>query len=205
MLIIVHHIMHADVKRLYGLLDCGIYTCMAHHIAIGEVYYDEVILLGVDSGHKFLSHLGSRHLRLEVVSSHFWRSHEYSVLTLEWLLASAIEEERHMGILLRLSYMKLLLTLFGKVLSESHGHIPLREENMYMLFERIVIRGHAIELQAGDRLHAILLLESEHMGELFGTVVAIVEENHYVALADTTVHSIIHDRFDKLVGHTLCV
>ena len=84
---------------------------MTHHIAICEVDHDEVELLAVDGADELVGHLGCRHLGLQVVGGHLGRSHKHTLLTLEGILATAVEEECHVGILLCLCDMELLLTL----------------------------------------------------------------------------------------------
>ena len=52
---------------------------------------------------------------LQVVGSHLWRCHQDAVLTLVRSLASAIEEEGDVGVLLGLGSMQLLLSLLAQV------------------------------------------------------------------------------------------
>ena len=70
-----------------------------------------------------------------------------------------------------------------------------------------IVRRHAIVLQARYRRHALLrhVLLSEHYGQLLGTVVAVVEENHHVAFLDSSVDRRIVDSLHKFVGHAFVV
>ena len=102
--------------------------------------------------------------------------------------------------------MELLEALRCHILAEGVLHVLLVEEDMYAL-ERCVVRSHAVVLQAGDSVHASLghILLCEHYSEFLGSVVAVVEEDDYVALLDGAVIVAVHDGEDKLVGHALSV
>ncbi len=69
--------------------------------------------------------------------------------------------------------------------------------------ERGIVGGHAEILEAGDGVHAGFghIMLGEYSGELFRAVVAVVEEDHSVALLDGAVDSRVVDRLDKLVGY----
>ena len=84
---------------------------MTYHISIGEVHHDKVILLGVDGTNELILHLIGTHLRLQVVGSHLRRRNQDTILTLVWCLATTIEEEGNVSVLLRLSGVQLLLAL----------------------------------------------------------------------------------------------
>lgn len=124
-------------------------------VAVGEIHYYEVIFVRIDSVDKLICHFGSAHLRLQVVSRHFRRSYKNTVLSFERSLASAVEEECHMGIFLSLGYVKLFLAVDRQVFGKSVGNILLVKEDLDT-FERIVIGSHAIILQIGYGVHSIL-------------------------------------------------
>ena len=75
------------------------------------------------------------------------------------------------------------------------------------ILEGGIIGGHAVILQAGNDLHAVLghVLLSQRNGNLLGAVVAEVEEEHHIALLDASVNSRVDDGFDKLVGNALVI
>ena len=79
-------------------------------------------------------------------------------------------------------------------------YVLLVEENVYAC-ERCVVRRHAVVLQAGDGVHALLrhILLGQYNGQLLSAVVAVVEEDHYIAFLDGAVESAIYDGFDELV------
>ena len=102
---------HTVVNGPYSLSDSIIDTSVSHHITIGEVYHDEVILLCVDGTYQLVLHLVSTHFRLQVVGSHLRRGNQNTILALVWSLTTTIEEEGDMSVLLSLSGVELLLAL----------------------------------------------------------------------------------------------
>ncbi len=102
---------YAVVYGYYGLGDGVVHTGVAYHVAVGEVNDDEVVLVLLDGVNQLVLHLVGGHLWLEVVGGYLWRSHEDAVLTFVWSLATTVEEECNVCILLRLSGVELLLAL----------------------------------------------------------------------------------------------
>ena len=74
-------------------------------------------------------------------------------------------------------------------------------------FKRSIIRSHAVILQARNSFHAFFrhVLLRKYDGQLFGTVVTVVEENNYIAFLDSTIEVGIVNRFDKFIGYTFIV
>ena len=202
----LNHLLHAVVDSPYGFGNGIIYTCVAHHVAVSEVDHDEVVFVLVDGSHQFVLHLVSRHLGLQVVGSHLWRGHQDAVLTLKGSLATTIEEESHVCILLRLGSVQLLLALTAQILAQRVLYVLLGEQDVYAL-ERCVVRRHTIVLQIGNGLHALGLhvLLCQHDGQLLGTVVTEVDEDDDIALLYQTVHLCIVNGLDELVRHALVI
>ena len=65
-----------------------------------------------------------------------------------------------------------------------------------------IVGSHAIVLQVLDGVHAFFghILLGQHYGELFGAVVAEVDEDDYVALLNASVNICVNERLHKLVG-----
>ena len=194
-------VVHALVDGNDSLGDGIINTCVTNHVAVCEVHNDEVVLLCVDGSDEFVLHLECAHVRLEVVGRHLWRSHEDAVLTCEWSLATTIEEEGDVSIFLSLGSVQLALAIDRKVFAEGVLHVLLREEDVHAC-EGCVVRSHAVVLESWDGLHALLLhvLLSEDDGEFLSAVVAVVEEDDYVAFLDASIHVGIHDWLHEFVG-----
>ena len=198
--------LHAFVNSPDSLGNGIVDTRMAHHVAVGKVHHDEVVLLGGNGSHQLILHLVGTHFGLQVVGSHLRAGHQDAVLAFEGSLASAIEEEGDVGILLRLGGVQLLLALLREIFAQRVLHILLREEDVHAL-EVGVVGRHAVILQAGDGCHALLrhVLLGEHNGELLGAVVAEVDEDDHIALLYAAVHRSVVDRLDELVGDTLVI
>ena len=73
--------------------------------------------------------------------------------------------------------------------------------------ERSVVGCHAVILQVGDGVHPLLwhVVLGEHNGELFGAVVAVVEEDNHIAGLYGAVDGGVVDRLDELVGHVVVI
>ena len=73
--------------------------------------------------------------------------------------------------------------------------------------ERCIIRSHTVILQPRDGMHASFrhILLSQYDSQLFGTVVTVVEEDHYITLFDCSVAVSVYNRFDEFVCHAFVV
>ncbi len=71
------------------------------------------------------------------------------------------------------------------------------------ILERVIVRSHAVVLQVIDGAHAVLRMLCKHGGQLFGAIVAVVEEYHHMAGTDASVDGIVDNRLDEFVGHSL--
>ena len=124
----------------------------AHHVAVGKVYDDKVVLVALDSVDEFVLNLKCAHLGLQVVSSHLGRGNQDTVFAGNAASRPPLKKS-NMGILLGFSDMKLILAKLREVFGKSIAYIFLVEEDMDAL-ERRVVRSHAIILKAGDSVHS---------------------------------------------------
>ena len=168
-----------------GVIDTGV----THHVTIGEIHNDEIVLLGIDGTNELVLHFISRHLRLQVVSCHLWRGNQDTVFPIERLFTTPIKEECNVSIFLRLCSVKLLFTQLRKIFAEGILHVLLGEENIDTR-ERSIVRRHAIIFQCRNSLHAFLghILLSEHRSEFLRTVVAEINKDDHITLFDNTVY-----------------
>lgn len=120
-----------DSPHCFG--DGMVNTCVTHHVTIGKIHHDEIILLRIDSTDELVLYLEGTHLRLQVVGCHLRRMNQNAVLTLERLLAAAVEEESHVCILLRFGCMQLTLAEPAEILAQGIYDIFFREEYVYPL------------------------------------------------------------------------
>ena len=178
-----HNLVQTLVDGLHGGLDGGIDACVTHHVGVGEVHHDPVVLVGLQGLDKFVLHLEGRHLGLQVVGSHLGRGNQDALFARERLLTPAVDEGCDVGIFLGLGDVQLLQSHAGDVFAEGILQVVLGEEDMYAR-EAVVVGRHAVVLQVGDVRHALLrhVLLREHRGQLLGAVAAEVEEDDHVAL-----------------------
>ena len=202
----LNHVMHTCIDSHNGLLYSLIHTGMTHHVTIGKVHHNEIILVGADGLHQTVAYKVGAHLGLQVVCGHLGRRHQDTVLALERKLAPAVQEECHVCVFLSLGYMELLQTLGRDILAKGIVHVLLVKQDVHSR-ERSVIRGQAVVLQAGNGVHplSIHVLLGEDYGQLLGTVITEVEEDNGIALLYTAVIRLVHDRLHELVGHALGV
>ena len=202
----LYYVLNAVVDSVNCLCDSVVDTGVANHVAVSEVYNDEVVLLSVDSTNQLILHLVCAHLRLQVVCSNLRRRNKDAVLALVRSLAATVEEECYVSVLLSLSSMQLTLALSREILAESVCYVLLREEDVNA-GERCVVRSHAEVLQTLDSVHTsfLVLLLCEHLCELLSTVVAVVDEDYNVAFLNLAVNGRVVDRKNELVGYALVV
>ena len=65
-----YDLLYESVDGFDSLADSLVHSGVAHHVTVGEVEYDEVLLLGVYGLDEFLGNFRGAHLRLEVVGGH---------------------------------------------------------------------------------------------------------------------------------------
>ena len=80
---------------------------VADHVGVGEVEHDEVRPPLADRVRDACGEFGRTHLGLQVVRRHLGRRDEDALLARERRLAAAVEEERHVRVLLRLGRAQL--------------------------------------------------------------------------------------------------
>ena len=104
-----------------------IHARMPHHIRRRKVIHQEPKLPTPYPLHQPLAHGLRAHLRIEVVRRDPWGGYQIPLLAVKLLLNAAIEEERHMCILLSLGDVVLRDGLRGQPLGEDVAHVLRRE------------------------------------------------------------------------------
>ena len=178
-------------------------------VAVGEVCQHEVIAL-VRRLHDPLGHLGQAQFRLLVKGNALGRRNADVRLAWEGLVFAAVEEERHMGILLALGTMELLQACLGDHLRQRLLHLFRRERDGQVL-ELLVIHGHDHEFQSGHVFpgKAAEIGIGERLGQLYLALAAAAAEHHAVAVLDLAhrcavfVHA--HHRLQKIIGLALTI
>ncbi len=73
---------------------------MAHHVGIGKIADDKIVLLAADRGDQLVGHLESTHLGLEVIGCHVGGRHQHAILAGKGHLFAAVEEKGDVRIFL---------------------------------------------------------------------------------------------------------
>src|SRR5699024_417940 len=114
----LHHAAHAGVHGFHGLYSGLAHASVAHHVAVGVVEDEGVVLAGLHGLHHLVGDLIGAHLGLQIVGGHSGGLHQNTVLPGVLLLHAAVEEEGDMGVLLRLGDAQLGHTLLGDILAK---------------------------------------------------------------------------------------
>ena len=131
---------------------------MAHHVAVGEVEDDHIVIAALNALDGLRGDLGGAHLRLEVIGGHLGGGDQTAVLAREHLLSATVEEESHMGVLLRLGNAELSIALAGDILAEDIGQLPVGEGHQHIGHGGVILGSTHI----GHREVALFPL---HVGE----------------------------------------
>ena len=181
----LHSSSHTGVHSLHRLDSRVLHSRMAHHIRVGKVNDDHVILSGANGLHQLIAHRRGAHLRLKVIGGYLGGLHQDPLLSRIRLLHSAIEEEGHMGILLCLRDPGL-------------GHMVLRQELAQGIGDGFLFKGHQLigdglivirkadvdQLQSLIPVKACERIVTERAGDLSGPVRAEVEKDHRILILD---------------------
>ena len=205
----LHSASHTAVHGLDGLHRRRDHARMAYHIRVREIDDNHIVFICLDGLHQTVAHLGSAHLGLQVVGRHLRGFHQDAVLALVRLLYAAVEEEGHMGVLLRLSQAKLGQAMGSQVLSKSIVKLYLVEGYQLVRDGRIVLRkAYVGQIQLLLPREVRELVAAEGSGDLSGPVRTEIKEDHGIAVLDGGQRlSILHHhcRNHELVRHVLLI
>ena len=110
----IHDLPEAGIHR-FDRLDRGRQDSrVAHHVRIGIVQHDQVVLAGVDRLHRLCRQLGRRHFRLQVIGCDLGRRHHDAVFAGKRFFPSAVEEIGDVRILLRFRHAQLRAVRGGR-------------------------------------------------------------------------------------------
>ena len=181
------------MHRFFGRFEI---SGMAHHITIGEVDDNKIIALI----HRFaycFTHFRRAHLRLQIVGLDTGAGDQHSALAWIGLFDTAVKEEGHMGILLRLRRVQLRQPcpadhfgqcIFGSLFGEE-----------YRIGEAGIILCHRRDMQRNKSpLELGKVLVTQCRRDLPHSITSEVHHDHGIA----TLHPVIpfkSNRFDKLV------
>ena len=106
---------------------------MAHHVTVGEVQDNHILLSAANLVDKLFGHLGGAHLRQQVVGGHLGAVHQDAVFVLKNGLTAAVEEEGHMGVFFGFGYAQLVFSGLGNGFSQGVLHQFFVEEDVHAL------------------------------------------------------------------------
>lgn len=130
--------------RLGDTLDGGLVdTSVANHVGGSKVVHDELELALLDALANLFGNTHGAHRGLKVVGSNTRRGDHVTVLVLELLLDTAVEEEGNVSVLLSLGNVALSDTLLAKPLGQDIAHLLRREGNGESVLR--VVLGHVGE------------------------------------------------------------
>ena len=197
----LHDLAQTLVNHLHGLFYGGIDARMTHHVGIGEIYHNPIVLVGLECLYELFLDFVCRHLGLQVVGSHLGRGYQYAVFARKRFFTPSVDERGDMGIFLGLCDVQLLQALAGDVFAEGIIQVILGEEYVYAR-EGVIVGRHAVVLQVGNGLHALLrhVFLREHYGQFLGAVASEVKEDDHVAFLDSTVDVAVYEWLHKLIG-----
>ena len=157
---------------------------VSDYIAVGEVGEDELIA-AVHGAHDLLRHLRQAQLRLLVEGNALGRGHPQVVLAGEGLVLAAVEEEGHMGVLLRLGAVELPQPRLADHLSQRFHHL-FRRKGDGQILEFLMIHGHDDKAEV---LHIVPLKMGErgvHEGvsQLDLPLASPAAEDHLISVLD---------------------
>ena len=189
---------YAFIHSLPGLDDCIKNTGMAHHIGIGKIADNHVILASGNSLQELISYLISTHFRLQIVGCYFRRMCQYSVLTFKGGLIGVVKKEGHMCVFLCLGTSQLLEAVIAEDLSEDI-FMPNRRKCYFKLTIIIISCKAYIFYIKFMSLKSLEIRISKGMGDLSCSVEPEVEVDHCVAVFNSW-KPLDYSRLDKLIG-----
>src|SRR2546426_880148 len=180
---------------------------MSHHVPVGVIAEDEVVLLRLDRLAEHVGDAGSTHLRHQVVGRDLLGGDEDALLAGVRGLDAAIEEVRDVGVLLRLGGAEHRLATLRKHLShDTRQHRgPERDREREGLV--VLSHGHEPDPRPSARVEGVEPFERERAHDLAHPVGAEVDAEHAVpvpnpwgARDDPRLHELVG--LARLVGLT---
>src|SRR5699024_582568 len=156
---------------------------MSNHIRVREVDDHYIVFFRFDRLHKFITYLGSAHLRLKVVCGNLGRFHKDPVLALIGFLNAAVEKESNMGVFLRLCNTDLSHIVSRQILAESIVKQYFVECNQ-LVGDRLVIicEAYISKVQTFFALKSFEIIIAERSRDLTGAIRTEIEEYDRLSL-----------------------
>ena len=180
---------------------------VAHHVGVGVVDDDEVEAAAPDCLDHAVGHRRCRHLGLQVIGRDLGRGDEHAFLARHLALLAAVEEERHVGVLLGLGDAELAQPCVGDERAEAVRHLLRGEHRPGQAVQALGIAAHA---DGGGEAHAPLAPKAVEDGveqrrhDLAGAVGPEIAHDQPVAVRHPRVAG-DHCWLDELVARVACV
>jgi len=192
-----------SVDRLAGRDGGLVVAGVADHVGVGVVRHEHVRVPLGDHVPGGVGHLARTHRWRLVVGGHVRRLDDPTDLSVELDFATAVEEVRDVGVLLRLGDPELCESVIRQ--HRTQGRLGLLRRERHREVERLVVLGHRDEFDRRRcrldprRVPVVRAHVCEHPSQLTSAVGTEVTEHHGVAVREPRV--VADDgRLDELVG-----
>ena len=177
------YLAHAFVHHFNGFDDGMKVAGMAHHIPVGKINDDKVILAAFQLFDGFVCHAVGFHFRVFGKGGGVKAAFDFNaVLSFIRLNLLAVEERSHVFEFLRFGQAQLFQAGFGNYLPQQIVHTAaVGHRRQGIVRERIVIFGQAAVHARHAGNFARVSGVNKGFGQLNGAVLAEVKENHAVA------------------------
>ena len=181
----IHYPPNTNIQ-VFDCLDGGLkITAVAHHIGIGVIADNHVIVTTLDCRHQFVSDFRGAHFRLLVIGRDIGGIDQNAIFKFKRLFPPAIEEECDMGVFFCLGETQLAQTKSGDILTKyiletvwrvSHWNIIVR-----FIFCQTDKPPQFWRCLARERIEVWF---DEWSGDLSCPVRAVIHENHHITVLD---------------------
>ena len=156
---------------------------MPHHVGVREVHDVHVGLVRVDGRGQRGSHVRLAHLRFQIVGGNLGAGDERALLPCFRLLAPAVQEERHVGVLLGLGDVVLRKARLGQHVGQHVGGELLGIGHRSGYLGVVLGQAHEAHLRVRAAIEARERGVHQRARDLAGAVGTEVEEHDRVAVA----------------------
>ena len=197
----LHDLGHAGVHGLHGGHGRVEDTGVAHHVAVGKVQDDDIVLAALDAANGLFRDGRGAHFRFQVIGCDLGGGDKAPVLPGEDGLLAAVEEEGHVGVFFRLGNAQLGHTQLTEVLAKDILQLLVGEGHGDIGHGGVILRGADVV----DGQEAALALDLSKVGvhqgagHLSGAVGAEVTEDDAVALFNAPALGADH-RLEEFIG-----
>ena len=198
----VRHLAHGIVHGLHSFYRSAENAGVAHHVAVGKVENDHIVLAAFNALYAFLGHQRGAHLGLQVISGHLGAGDHAAVFARVRGFHTAVEKEGDMGVFFGFGNAKLRFAVFAQILAQHIGKLYRGISHLHIGHGGIILcHAHIMHREAAKAaLEACESIICENAGHLAGTVRAEVHKDHGIALLHAAALT-GHARDHEFIGH----